>query len=169
MYVLSLVGLIHSPPSHLFVLTQKKNHVPKHCERHRANDRWKGSHLLRLQQPHQEGNRHVCNWFKQTVIQLRRKLCPVCFIMFICEKISTTVYSCKPSAEVAGCHLLSPDCLSLTSRAMMMTGCDLSAITKPWEVQSKVGGLHSLQSLPMGLWHNIYWSSQQAQQIYTER
>lgn len=22
---------------------------------------------------------------------------------------------------------------------MMMTGCDLSAITKPWEVQSKVG------------------------------
>lgn len=22
-------------------------------------------------------------------------------------------------------------------RAMMMTGCDLSAITKPWEVQSK--------------------------------
>ncbi|NXR16300.1 PDE6C phosphodiesterase, partial [Semnornis frantzii] len=23
--------------------------------------------------------------------------------------------------------------------AMMMTGCDLSAITKPWEVQSKVG------------------------------
>lgn len=23
-------------------------------------------------------------------------------------------------------------------RAMMMTGCDLSAITKPWEVQSKV-------------------------------
>lgn len=26
----------------------------------------------------------------------------------------------------------------------MMTGCDLSAITKPWEVQSKVGGLHSL-------------------------
>lgn len=25
---------------------------------------------------------------------------------------------------------------------MMMTGCDLSAITKPWEVQSKVGDLH---------------------------
>lgn len=25
---------------------------------------------------------------------------------------------------------------------MMMTGCDLSAITKPWEVQSKVGNLH---------------------------
>jgi len=24
---------------------------------------------------------------------------------------------------------------------MMMTGCDLSAITKPWEVQSKVRGL----------------------------
>lgn len=24
------------------------------------------------------------------------------------------------------------------SRAMMMTACDLSAITKPWEVQSKV-------------------------------
>lgn len=23
-------------------------------------------------------------------------------------------------------------------RAMMMTACDLSAITKPWEVQSKV-------------------------------
>uniref|UniRef100_A0A4W6CYM0 Phosphodiesterase n=1 Tax=Lates calcarifer TaxID=8187 RepID=A0A4W6CYM0_LATCA len=29
-------------------------------------------------------------------------------------------------------------CVSRTSRAMMMTGCDLSAITKPWEVQSKV-------------------------------
>lgn len=25
-------------------------------------------------------------------------------------------------------------------RAMMMTACDLSAITKPWEVQSKVRG-----------------------------
>lgn len=32
----------------------------------------------------------------------------------------------------------------------MMTGCDLSAITKPWEVQSKVGGLHSLS----GHWLN---------------
>lgn len=30
----------------------------------------------------------------------------------------------------------------LPCRAMMMTGCDLSAITKPWEVQSKVGDLH---------------------------
>lgn len=29
---------------------------------------------------------------------------------------------------------------------MMMTGCDLSAITKPWEVQSKVGGLHGLRT-----------------------
>lgn len=26
----------------------------------------------------------------------------------------------------------------LVCRAMMMTACDLSAITKPWEVQSKV-------------------------------
>lgn len=40
-----------------------------------------------------------------------------------------------------------------SSRAMMMTGCDLSAITKPWEVQSKVGGLHSL-SRP---WLNTRW------------
>lgn len=29
-------------------------------------------------------------------------------------------------------------CLHGTNRAMMMTACDLSAITKPWEVQSKV-------------------------------
>lgn len=31
-------------------------------------------------------------------------------------------------------------------RAMMMTGCDLSAITKPWEVQSKVGDLRTHHS-----------------------
>lgn len=36
-------------------------------------------------------------------------------------------------------------------RAMMMTGCDLSAITKPWEVQSKVGTFKKtiLHSLPV--------------------
>lgn len=34
----------------------------------------------------------------------------------------------------------------LPCRAMMMTGCDLSAITKPWEVQSKVGDLHRQHS-----------------------
>lgn len=34
----------------------------------------------------------------------------------------------------------------LPYRAMMMTGCDLSAITKPWEVQSKVGDLHRQHS-----------------------
>lgn len=27
---------------------------------------------------------------------------------------------------------------------MMMTGCDLSAITKPWEVQSKVGDFRDI-------------------------
>lgn len=32
-------------------------------------------------------------------------------------------------------------------RAMMMTACDLSAITKPWEVQSKVSG-HAGPDLP---------------------
>lgn len=32
-------------------------------------------------------------------------------------------------------------------RAMMMTGCDLSAITKPWEVQSKVGTFRTGNSL----------------------
>lgn len=35
------------------------------------------------------------------------------------------------------------NCVLLPCRAMMMTGCDLSAITKPWEVQSKVGDLHT--------------------------
>lgn len=34
----------------------------------------------------------------------------------------------------------------LPCRAMMMTGCDLSAITKPWEVQSKVGDLYRQHS-----------------------
>lgn len=33
------------------------------------------------------------------------------------------------------------------SRAMMMTGCDLSAITKPWEVQSKVSSIQSPHNL----------------------
>lgn len=36
---------------------------------------------------------------------------------------------------------------------MMMTGCDLSAITKPWEVQSKVGDLHR-RHLMMGKTRN---------------
>lgn len=67
----------------------------------------------------------------------------------ICENISET------ASSSSGCHLVLPPWLtvSLTSRAMMMTGCDLSAITKPWEVQSKVGGLHSLH---MGWLKHIY-------------
>lgn len=44
---------------------QKENHVPEHCERHGANDGRKGGHRLRFQQPHQEGNCHVCRWFRQ--------------------------------------------------------------------------------------------------------
>lgn len=38
-------------------------------------------------------------------------------------------------------------CFFHFSRAMMMTACDLSAITKPWEVQSKVSFLHHLCDL----------------------
>lgn len=38
------------------------------------------------------------------------------------------------------------NCELLPCRAMMMTGCDLSAITKPWEVQSKVSDFHTHHS-----------------------
>lgn len=37
-----------------------------------------------------------------------------------------------------GPRLRVADPLKCVVRAMMMTACDLSAITKPWEVQSKV-------------------------------
>lgn len=37
------------------------------------------------------------------------------------------------------------ECRSCVSRAMMMTACDLSAIAKPWEIQSKVGREEALQ------------------------
>lgn len=44
------------------------------------------------------------------------------------------------------------DQTSCASRAMMMTACDLSAIAKPWEIQSKVGrGRHPCTQTP-----NIY-------------
>lgn len=49
------------PPPRLFGSAQEENHVPKHSQRHRADDRREGGHRLRLQQPHQEGNCHVCN------------------------------------------------------------------------------------------------------------
>lgn len=52
------------------ICLQKENHVPKHCERNRANDRRKGGHRLRLQQSSQERNRHVCtgNHLEQLVL-----------------------------------------------------------------------------------------------------
>lgn len=65
--LLSSVGLTDCPLSHLFVLAQKENHVPKHCKCHRANGRWEGCHRLHLQQRHQEGNRHVCNVLQQKI------------------------------------------------------------------------------------------------------
>lgn len=63
----------------LYVPTQKENHVPKHCECHRADDRWEGGHCLYCQQPCQEGNRHVCISCKQETTQLFKKCCPVYF------------------------------------------------------------------------------------------
>ncbi|NXS48584.1 PDE6C phosphodiesterase, partial [Balaeniceps rex] len=39
--------------------------------------------------------------------------------------------------------------------AMMMTGCDLSAITKPWEVQSKVGTFRT-DNTAFAVWFTAY-------------
>lgn len=51
-----------------------------------------------------------------------------------------SVFSIKPTSGWV--NLMHLNYVFLPCRAMMMTGCDLSAITKPWEVQSKVGDLH---------------------------
>lgn len=44
-------------------------------------------------------------------------------------------------------------CSLISGRAMMMTACDLSAITKPWEIQSKVPSCpqtsHLIGTLPL--------------------
>lgn len=40
-------------------------------------------------------------------------------------------------------------------RAMMMTACDLSAITKPWEVQSKVRSYSEPPPLVSASWDCI--------------
>lgn len=63
--LLRSVDLIDCPPSHLFVFTQKENNVPKHCKCHGANGGREGGHCFHLQQPHQEGNCHVCNLVKK--------------------------------------------------------------------------------------------------------
>lgn len=96
----------------LFFLTQKKNHVPEHCECHRANDRWEGGHFLCVQQRHQEGNRHVRDLLQQDIMRLLSQLCPVYFKMYFCGLKKAAADLCKWSASVAGCHLLSPVCLA---------------------------------------------------------
>lgn len=101
-----------SHPSHPFFLTQKKNHVPEHCECHRANDRWEGGYFLCVQQPHQEGNRHVRDLLQQDIKRLLSQLCPVYFKMYFCGLKKAAADLCKWSASVAGCHLLSPVCLA---------------------------------------------------------
>lgn len=59
-------------------------------------------------------------------------------VMYASEN-SLKSYSCW--VYVIHLNYVIPPC-----RAMMMTGCDLSAITKPWEVQSKVGDLRTHHS-----------------------
>lgn len=50
-------------------------------------------------------------------------------------------------------------CFVFFHRAMMMTACDLSAITKPWEVQSQVSGSHFLSGprLCLGAMRQWMW------------
>lgn len=60
-------------------------------------------------------------------------------IVMYAPEYSLESYSCW--GRLIHLNYVIPPC-----RAMMMTGCDLSAITKPWEVQSKVGDLRTHHS-----------------------
>lgn len=94
------------------------------------------------------------NWFN-----VLRKVCPVDFRkMRRFLRQQATANHQRVARPVFFFFVPLTVCLSHTFRAMMMTGCDLSAITKPWEVQSKVGDLYSAD---MAWFQNIRWSSQE--------
>ena len=92
---------------------QEEDHVPKDCgpiENLRGREEVGGLHVSG---DHQEGDCHVSG-------------------------TGTPQHATRGVQHVACFHKLFPNGLILCVRAMMMTACDLSAITKPWEVQSKV-------------------------------
>ena len=88
------------------------------------------------------------------VCRVVRVVCGVCCVVYVvwcmwCGASGTSVVWCMCHVWRVACGAcrvpLVACCLCMTSvhvvRGMMMTACDVSAITKPWQIQKRVGHL----------------------------